>query len=184
LTDGGERPHPDAAAMTAERWIELGRLGAPFGIKGWIHVESHTDPPERLLEHREWVLKKGAGRETRRVSAGRIHGDALVAQLEGVASRDAAAALTGALIEVERAALPPAGERSYYRADLIGFRVRNLAGAELGTVSHFVDAPGGAVMVCRGESGPEHWVRAAPPHLQRVDLDAHEIVVDWPVELD
>jgi 16S rRNA processing protein RimM len=170
--------------VTAVRWIELGRLGAPYGIKGWIHVESHTDPPARLLEQREWILKKGAGRETRKVTAGRVHGNALVAQLEGVASREAAARLTGAVIEVERAALPAPAERSYYRADLLGFRVRNLEGADLGVVSHFVDAPAGAVMVCRGESAAEHWVRAAPPHLQKVDLAAREIVVDWPAELD
>jgi ribosomal 30S subunit maturation factor RimM len=62
--------------------------------------------------------------------------------------------------------------------------VRNLQGTELGTVSHFVDAPGGAVMVTREPNGREHWVRAAPPHLQRVDLAAREIVVDWPAELE
>jgi len=165
-------------------WIELGRLGAPYGVKGWIHVESHTDPPQRLLEYREWVLRLRSGeRLTRRVTAARAHGVGLVAQLAGVGGRDAAAALTGALIEVERAALPPLGEREYYRADLIGFRVRNLEGAELGEVSHFVDAPAGAVLVARAADGHEHWVLAAPPHLRRVDLVAGEIVVDWPAEL-
>ena len=38
-------------------WVELGRIGAPYGIKGWVHVESYTDPPEGLLEYRLWVLK-------------------------------------------------------------------------------------------------------------------------------
>jgi len=165
-------------------WIELGRLGAPYGVRGWIHVESHTDPPQRLLEYREWVLRLTSGeRLTRRVTAARAHGAGLVAQLAGVGGRDAAAALTGALIEVDRAALPPLGEREYYRADLIGFRVRNLEGAELGEVSHFVDAPSGAVLVAKAADGREHWVLAGPPHLRRVDLAAGEIVVDWPAEL-
>ena len=65
----------------------------------------------------------------------------------------------------------------------MGLRVRNLEGAALGTVSHFVEAPAGVVMVTREESGHEHWVPAAPPHLQRVDLAAGEILVDWPAEL-
>jgi 16S rRNA processing protein RimM len=164
-------------------WIELGRLGSPYGIKGWIHVESHTDPPQRLLEYREWVLRLGNGeRVTRRVADGRAHGAGLVAHLEGVADRDGAAALTGAMVEVDRATLPPPGERQYYRADLVGFRVRNLEGLDLGTVSHFVDAPGGAVMVSRAEEGAEHWVLASPKHLRSVDLDTRAIVVDWPVE--
>jgi 16S rRNA processing protein RimM len=166
-------------------WIELGRLGAPYGLSGWMHVDSHTDPPERLLEYREWVLRFASGeRHRRRVSGARTHGQGLVARLEGVADRSAAAALSGASIEIERAALPELGEREYYRADLIGCTVRNLEGADLGSVSHFVDAPTGAVMVTRGPGGREHWVLAAPKHLRRVDLTAGEIVVDWPAELE
>jgi 16S rRNA processing protein RimM len=166
-------------------WIELGRLGAPFGVRGWVHVNSYTDPPERLLEYREWALRLADGRrEVRRLSQGRLHARGLVAQLEGIADRGAAAAVTGAVVEVERSALPAPGEREYYRADLIGFRVRNLEGAELGSVSHFVDAPGGAVMVARDPDGGEHWVLAVPKHLRKVDTQAREIVVDWPVELE
>jgi 16S rRNA processing protein RimM len=166
-------------------WIELGRLGAPYGLEGWVHVDSYTDPAERLLEYREWSLRLGSGeRVVRRLASGRGHGAGLVARLEGVADRDGAAALTGAVIEVERAALPPAGADQYYRADLVGFAVRNLEGFELGSVSHFVDAPAGAVMVVREPGGREHWVLAAPKHLRQVDLTARSIVVDWPAELE
>jgi 16S rRNA processing protein RimM len=165
--------------------IELGRVGAPFGIKGWVHIESHTDPPRRLLGYPEWVLRLANGeRLARRVLEGRPHAEALVAHLEGVDDRGAAAALTGAVIEVDRAVLPQLPEREYYRADLLGLRVRNLEGAELGMVSHFVEAPAGAVMVAREAGGREHWVPAAPPHLRRVDLAAGEILVDWPAELE
>jgi 16S rRNA processing protein RimM len=166
-------------------WVELGRLGAPYGIKGWIHVESHTDPPQRLLEYREWVLRLASGeRVTRRVAEARRHAAGLVAHLEGVAGQDEAAALTGAVIEVERSTLPHLNEREYYRADLIGLPVRNLEGADLGRVSHFVDAPAGAVMVTKAPDGQERWVLANPTHLRRVDLAAREIVVDWPAELE
>jgi len=146
-------------------------------------VQSHTDPPQRLLDYPEWVLRLGSGeRITRRVAEGRAHAAGLVAHLEGVAGREAAAALTGAVVEIDRASLPPPGERQYYRADLTGFRVRNQEGLDLGTVSHFVDAPAGAVMVCRTVGGAEHWVLADPTHLRSVDLDRREILVDWPVE--
>lgn len=166
-------------------WIELGRLGAPYGTKGWLHVDSYTDPPDGLLRYREWALRLANGeRVTRKVAAGRGHGRGLVAQLEGVASREDAARLTGAIVEVERAALPPAGEHEYYRADLAGLAVRNLEGVSLGTVSHFVDTPGGAVMVAKEPGGKEHWVLASPRHLRTVDLVQRIIVVDWPAELE
>ena len=166
-------------------WIELGRIGAPYGIRGWVHVDSFTDPPEGLLKYPEWGLKLASGeREMRRVAEGRVHGRGLVARVEGVESRTGAAALTGAMIEMERAALPPARESEYYRADLVGCAVRNLEGASLGTVSHFVDMPAGAVMVAREPGGREHWVLAQPKHLRSVDLGARVIVVDWPAELE
>lgn len=163
------------------RWIELGRVGAPWGVKGWVHVDSYTDPPDAILEYRQWALRLGSGeRITQRVIEGRPHSERLVARLEGIEDRDRAAALTGAVIEVDRAELPPPGEREYYQADLIGLPVRNLEGAELGRLTHFVDAPTGPMMVVHGER--EYWIPAIPKHLGKVDLAAGEILVDWPVE--
>jgi len=43
--------------MAAQDWLELGRIGSPYGIKGWVHVQSFTDPPERLLKYRAWTLQ-------------------------------------------------------------------------------------------------------------------------------
>lgn len=160
-------------------------MGAPFGVKGWVHVDSYTDPPEGLLKYTHWVLRLPSGkRVTREVAEGHPHGNRLVARLDAVEDRDAAAALTGAAIEVSRADLPPAGKRQYYRADLIGLAVCNLEGAQLGTVAHFVEAPTGPLMVVKDASGREHWVLATPQHLHKVDLDRSLIVVDWPVELE
>ena len=42
-------------------WIELGRIRRPFGVKGWLHVESYTDPVEALLDYPNWILRSGAG---------------------------------------------------------------------------------------------------------------------------
>jgi hypothetical protein len=60
------------------------------------------------------------------------------------------------MILVEREELPPAEGREHYRDDLVGFEAKNLEGAVLGSVDHFVDTPGNAVMVIKGAR--EHWV--------------------------
>jgi 16S rRNA processing protein RimM len=162
---------------------------------GWVHVSSFTDPPEGLLEYPEWALRpEGGERRRRRLVEGHLHGERLVVRLEGVEDRDGAALLTGAWVEIERAELPPTGDREYYRADLIGFEVTNLEGIALGRVAYFMDAPTGAVMVVEDRKGAatgtavafrrEHWVLADPAHLRRVDLAAGKILVDWPAELE
>jgi len=162
-------------------WIELGRIGAPWGVKGWVHIDSYTDPTGGILEYEQWVLRLGSGqRVTHIVAEAQPHGERLVARLEGIEDRDRAAALTGAVIEVDRAQLPPTGEREYYQADLIGLPVRNLEGAELGKVSYFVESPTGPMMVIQGER--EYWIPAVPKHLKKVDLAAGRIEVDWSVE--
>jgi 16S rRNA processing protein RimM len=177
------------------RWVELGRIGAPFGLQGWVHVTSYTEPPEGLLEYPEWALRpEGGERKRHRLVEGQLQGERLVVRFEGVEDRDGAALLTGAWVEVERAELPPTGDREYYRADLIGFEVTNLEGVTLGRVAYFIDAPTGAVMVVEDRkdadtgtdaaSGTEHWVLADPAHLRRVDLAAGLILVDWPAELE
>jgi 16S rRNA processing protein RimM len=162
-------------------------------------VSSYTEPPEALLEYPEWALRpEGGERKRHRLVEGELQGERLVVRFEGVESRDGAALLTGAWVEVERAELPPTGDREYYRADLIGFEVTNLEGITLGRVAYFVDAPTGAVMVVEDRKGAdtatdaatdaasrrEHWVLADPSHLRRVDLAAGRILVDWPAELE
>jgi ribosomal 30S subunit maturation factor RimM len=73
--------------------------------------------------------------------------------------------------------LPQRNDKDFYRADLIGCEVQNLAGVRLGQVQHFVETPGQALMVVRGDE--EYWVPAVPRHLRRVDLGARLLVVDW-----
>jgi 16S rRNA processing protein RimM len=150
-------------------------------VKGWVHVQSFTDPPAGLLRYGSWTLRMGlADRSERRLLEGREHGRGVVARLEGVEDRTAAAALAGATIEVARSALPKPARRQFYRVDLIGLAVRNEQGAELGTVSHFIDTPANAVMVVQGDR--ERWIPATPRHIRKVDLRGGWVAVDWPAE--
>jgi 16S rRNA processing protein RimM len=152
-------------------------------VRGWLRVQSFTDPPQRLFEWRSWQLqapadaKGGATREVKLLEA-RPQGNGWIARLEGVEERNAASRLTGQMILVEKEMLGPAGGREHYRDDLIGFEAKNLEGALLGVVDHFVDTPGNAVMVIKG--GREHWVPVTGQHLRSIDKDARAVVVDWP----
>jgi 16S rRNA processing protein RimM len=159
----------------------LGRIGAPFGVKGWVHVDSYTDPADGILDYEQWTLRLGSGERVKyQLVDGHPHTDRLVARLEGIEDRDRAAALRGAVIEVDRAELPPTGEREYYQADLLGLPVRNLEGAALGKVDYFADTPTGPMMVVKGTR--EYWIPAIPRHLAKVDLAAGLVLVDWPEE--
>ena len=150
---------------------------------------SYTDPPDALLQHRLWRLRKPGdepgGNEadllrTLRVLQGQWDGNVLRAQLDGIDDRDAAEALREWEILIARSALPAAAEREYYQEDLLGFTVRNTEGAVLGELQHFLETPASPVMVVKGER--EYTVPAEPAYLKRVDLDRRLIEVEWPAD--
>ena len=149
-------------------------------MRGWLRVQSYTDPPQRLFEWPRWQLQSERTAPTREVKLleARPQGNGWIARLEGVDERDGASRLTGQMILVERELLPPAEGREHYRDDLVGFEVRNLEGVLLGVVDHFIDTPGNAVMVIKGAR--EHLVPVTAQHLRSVDKDARSVVVDWP----
>jgi 16S rRNA processing protein RimM len=163
------------------RHVKLGRILGAAGLRGWLKVQSYTDPPEALLRHKRWELRDADGhREAFEVAEAENSGGSLRVRLAGFGDRTAAEAVRGRDIEVPRSALPPTAAREYYREDLLGLRVRDRSGRELGRVSHFMDAPADAVMVVKGSR--ELWIPAVPRHLLRVDLACGEVEVDWPAE--
>jgi 16S rRNA processing protein RimM len=159
--------------------IELGIVGAPFGVRGWVKLRSFTEPPDRLLEHRSLQLCVGGVWRAYRIETSGRSGGQLTVKLIGVEDRDEAQKLRGAAIGVPRSELPERSEKDFYRADLIGCEVVNLKGVRLGVVQHFVEIPAHALMVVRGDQ--EYWVPAVPQHLRRVDLQARRVIVDWDV---
>ena len=157
--------------------IQLGFVGAPFGVRGWIKLRSHTDPPERLLDHRSLRIGQGSIWQNYRIEASGRSGGALTVKLSGVEDRDQAQALRGSQVCVPRSELPQRDDKDFYRADLIGCDVVNIDGIGLGVVQHFIETPAQVLMVVRGTQ--EYWIPAVPQHLRRVDLQARRVVVDW-----
>lgn len=165
--------------MAREEWVELGRLGRPKGLKGWLHLESWTEPPEGLFDYPIWQVRNAAGqRRTCEVAEARPSSSGFEARLEGVTSREEAEVLVGSIIEVPRSELPATAPGEHYRIDLIGFRVVNLEGVEFGVIDRFEDMPAHAVMVVRGER--ERWLPVTSQHLRSIDASARCVTVDWP----
>ena len=162
-----------------EKMVTLGRVLGPWGIKGWIKVHSYTEPRENIVSYPVWILRRGAEQRTERLEQGRTHGGKhVVAKLESVADRDAAEALVGADILVERRSLAPCEEGEYYWADLEGLRVVTSLGEQLGVVDCLLATGSNDVMVVRGDR--ERLIPFLVGQVvQDVDLGKGVIVVDW-----
>ncbi len=175
---------PEASAP-----VVVGRIGAAYGVRGWLHVHSFMEPGSALLEFSEWLLADSADAPEENwyvaeVRQARAHNRGFVAHLAACDDRNRAEELTGLLVALPREVLPPAEEGEYYWCDLLGLRVRNTDGVALGVVQSLMETGANDVLVLRGEGEERLIPFVLEQVVQMVDLDAGEIVVDWAVDWD
>ena len=158
----------------------LGRIVGVHGLRGEVKIESYTEPRSRIFDYSPWLLETAPGVIKKIEKAeGRAQGKGIVASFPGSADRDAAAKLIGARIFVPREALPEL-QGEFYREDLAGLEVVNLAGVSFGKVSHLFDTGANLVLVARQQDGREHLIPYVPDmYVKAVDLDDGRITVDW-----
>lgn len=166
-----ERPGKDGTAVV------LGRVGAPFGVRGWVKVTSYTDPSEGIVDFRSWELVRAGRSERRAVLDWKRAGRALAVQLEGVTTREQAQGLTGTEVQVGRDELPPTAPGEYYWHDLLGLEAVNVAGAPLGRIDEILELPAHPVLVLKGDR--ERLVPLVPQRLVAVDLESGRVMLDW-----
>ena len=156
----------------------MGRIAAPYGVKGWVRVVTFTEAAENLLSYSPWYLGRNAQWREVRVLDGREHGKGLVVRLQGIDDRDAAAAMSGTDVGVYRSQLPPPDAGEYYWSDLVGMQVFTLQDKLLGVVDHLIETGSNDVLVIRGEREClVPFIRGQV--IRSVDLQAGVIRVDW-----
>jgi 16S rRNA processing protein RimM len=158
-------------------WIVMGRIAAPFGIKGWVKVQPYSEDPGTLMDFESWRIGRGELQTYYAVEAAQGHGKALVAKLAGIEDRDAAYALRGQEISVAKSALPPPEENEFYWSDLIGLKVVNREGIELGRVDNLMESGANDLLVVKGAR--EHLIPFVAAFIGKIDLAGKTIEVDW-----
>ena len=169
---------PDAP----RRPVVMGRVLAPFGVRGWVKIEPFTERPGNLGGFARWWLSGPQGWREMAVAEWSSHGDRLVARFEGCNDREEAVRFRGCDIAVPRESLPELAQDEYYQADLIGLRVLNRAGEELGRIEEVVDNGGHPVLRVVSGTGVKQEVRLLPlvrDVLEQVDLESGVVRVDW-----
>lgn len=158
-------------------WVVMGRVAAPFGIKGWIKVQPYSEDPGALMDFESWRVGCGEQQVHYSVEAIQDHGKALVAKLAGIDDRDAAYALRGQEISVAKSELPPPEENEFYWSDLIGLTAINREGVELGKVDSLMESGANDLLVVKGTR--EHLIPFVAAFVGAVDLSGGTIEVDW-----
>ena len=171
---------PATEELPDDGMVVVGRVAGPHGIGGLLRIVSFTRPAENLLRYSPWsLLQDGTWREAALCpEAPRRHDNGFLCRVDGVADREAAAALRGVLIGVPESALPESGPDEYYWRDLIGLEVITVAGDPLGRIENLMaTGANDALVVSDGVS--EKLIPFIASVIKDVDLDRSVIVVDW-----
>lgn len=157
--------------------VVMGRVIAPFGIKGWVRLRTWTETEESLAGYPTWWLEDGRQWKPVELEEYEVHAKGVVAKLKGIDDRTGAEKLKGRDVGVPRAALGEAGKGALYWVDLVGYEVVNLAGERLGEMEGRLDAVSGDVMLVKGEK--DFLIPFVEAYVKEVSPASRRITVDW-----
>jgi len=159
-----------------ERKLCVAVVTGAHGVRGAVRLKSFTAEPEAVAGYRPLTDRSGA-RTFALTLTGRAK-DALVARIDGVEDRDAAQALKGTELFIERAQLSaPEEEDEFYQADLIGLSVETADGAAYGTVRAVQNYGAGDLLEVERADGGSELLPFNREVVPEVDLEAGRVVV-------
>ena len=151
--------------------MAIARVLGAKGLKGGLRVETLTDLPDRIASGVDvWLEDATDPLRIERVESG---GRLTVVYLIGITTREAAEALVNRYLEAPARTLA-AGE--YYWDDLVGLRVEEPDGAEVGELVEIFRAGANEVYRVVGPAG-ERLVPALRRSVLRIDLEAKLMVI-------
>jgi len=171
MPKGGNAP-PDQT-----RWVEVGVLGRPHGLKGEIYLRTPSGQDDvilnatRLKIHTKKIERVLEILEIRMVKSG------FLVTLEGVDDRDAAARLTGAAVLLDRAEFPEPEVDEFYYSDLEGAPVMDRDGQVLGRVLYFEEY-GTDVMFFEWTGHGKVAIPVVEAYVVRIDTDPPGVTIE------
>ena len=134
------------------RFLVVGQVTKPHGVRGEVRVNIFTEIPERLT----WLETIYIG-ETNPTEVGveavRFHKGFALLKLVGYHTRESAETLRGEFLCVTEAEAIPLEDGEYYLYQLEGLQVVTDEGKELGKVVDVIETNANNVFVVRGQLG-------------------------------
>jgi 16S rRNA processing protein RimM len=157
--------------------VVVGRVVRPHGVRGEVVVEPLTDLASRYDAGRRLGCRAGSARRVLTVSRSRPGTAGLIVAFAEIGDREAAEALRGGELEVDRAEVPPAKAGEYYYYELVGARCVDEREGELGRVVDLAEGPAGLLLWVEDETGRRLPLPFVERFVAGVDRAARRI--DW-----
>jgi len=151
----------------------VGRILAPWGMRGEVKVEVLTDFPERFAP-RKVVYLNTIPLEIERCHPHKQH---MVVKLATIDSVEAAERLRGQDLTIPSSELYPLPQGQYYTFQLIGLKVVTTRGQTLGRVTDIMSTASNDVYIVDGKRG-EILIPAIEDVVKSIDLKKGKMVIE------
>ena len=158
-------------------YLLIGEVLRPQGVKGLVKVRPDTDDPERFYELNQVYLKSGEEYSPIPVADVSVREDGVYLRLNDIQDRNEAEKQRGWLLYIDRAHARKLRENETFICDLIGCRVMDSKGTELGKVTDVLQPGGNDVYVIKTPRG-EMLLPALKHVIPSVDVEKGIITVD------
>ena len=162
-----------------ERFIEMGQIVAPSGIRGEVKINAFCNVTD-FAGYAPFYDKDG---HTLKVLVKRVFKNQVIALIDDVRDRNNAERLRGTKLFVERKSLPALNEREYYVCDLIGMQVL-FKNTVIGTVVDVPNYGASDILQVKKSDGSELLLAMCPATILEVNLDNQQISVNIPDETE
>lgn len=157
----------------------VGAITGAFGINGEVRLKSFCAEPESIASY--GPLSSEDGTMTWDLQLVRPAKSGFVGRLSGVATKEEADALRGTTLHVARSRLPDLPEDEFYTADLVGLRVLDAEGSEIGRITAVLNHGAGDLLEVGGDdSGPGILLPLTRANVPTIDLTDGFIVINPP----
>ena len=135
-----------------ERFI-AGLVGAPFGLKGFVKVRPFSGEIEHLLRLQSVIIRQGSKERLLKIEESEASPPVVLLRFAGIDSPEAAKALGGAQLVVDREQASPLQAGEFYVEDLKGLAVTAPGGEIVGHITDIVEGGGGELAEIRLNNG-------------------------------
>ena len=170
-----------SSSATSQRLVLMGAILGAHGIKGDVKVKSFAAKPAAIAEYGPLTdTKHKRSFELSIVGAAK---GVLIGRIAGITDRNAAEALKGVELFVDRERLPTPGDpEEYYLADLIGLAAFDGKGAKLGEIVSVDNYGAGDLLLVVPEGGEGFVVPFTKAFVPVVDVKGGRVVLDLPAD--
>ena len=156
-------------------FLVIGKLRRPHGLRGDMLMEVLTEVPDSLAAGAEVYI--GDAYEPLRIQRCRWHGKLMRIAFEGLEVREAVGKYRNTLVYVHLDDSPLLPEGEFYHHELIGLRVFDEDGKNLGIVDQILETGANDVLLILNEEDQEILLPVIDSVILNIDLNQGEIRV-------